>query len=46
MLRSSIRAWDPESPAEDLLAVLDSCFASLAAGLPHPEADDPVHSAR
>ncbi|WP_432108006.1 TetR/AcrR family transcriptional regulator [Streptomyces sp. AA1529] len=46
VLRSSIRAWDPESPAEDLLAVLDSCFASLAAGLPHPEADDPVHSAR
>ncbi|MGI5347720.1 TetR/AcrR family transcriptional regulator [Streptomyces sp. CA-250714] len=45
VLRSSIRAWDPESPAEELLATLDSCFASLAAGLPQPEGDDPAHSA-
>ncbi|NGO69075.1 TetR/AcrR family transcriptional regulator [Streptomyces boncukensis] len=35
-LRASIGAWDPESPAEDLLAVLDECFRSLAAGLPMP----------
>ncbi|MFI8848624.1 TetR family transcriptional regulator [Streptomyces sp. 891-h] len=46
VLRASIRAWDPESPAEELLATLDSCFDSLAAGLPQPEGDDPVRSAR
>ncbi|NSC24855.1 TetR family transcriptional regulator [Streptomyces albus subsp. chlorinus] len=46
VLRSTIRAWDPESPAEELLAMLDSCFTSLADGLPAPEGEDPVHSAR
>ncbi|GAA2634435.1 TetR/AcrR family transcriptional regulator [Streptomyces axinellae] len=36
-LRASIRAWDPESSAEQLLAMLDEGFNSLAAGLPAPE---------
>ncbi|MEU5837167.1 TetR family transcriptional regulator [Streptomyces diacarni] len=46
VLRSAIRAWDPESSAEDLLAMLDSCFDSLAAGLPEPTEGDPARSAR
>lgn len=35
-LRASIRAWDPESSAEALLAMVDECFDSLGAGLPEP----------
>ncbi|CAL9617028.1 TetR/AcrR family transcriptional regulator [Streptomyces sp. enrichment culture] len=42
VLRSAIRAWDPESSTEELLAMLDSCFASIAAGLPEPPGDDPA----
>ncbi|MDJ1131157.1 TetR/AcrR family transcriptional regulator [Streptomyces iconiensis] len=35
-LRASIRTWDPESSADELLAMLDECFAALGAGLPEP----------
>ncbi|MET9859376.1 TetR/AcrR family transcriptional regulator [Streptomyces smyrnaeus] len=45
VLRSSIRAWDPESPTEELLDMLDSCFASLAAGLPQPSGGEGVRPA-
>ncbi|WP_326686617.1 MULTISPECIES: TetR family transcriptional regulator [unclassified Streptomyces] len=38
-LRASIRAWDPETSAEQLLAMLEEGFVSLAAGLPEPEPD-------
>lgn len=46
VLRSAIRAWDAESSAGELLAMLDSCFASLAAGLPAPAGNDPLRPAR
>ncbi|GAA2093412.1 TetR/AcrR family transcriptional regulator [Streptomyces albiaxialis] len=35
-LRASIGAWDPDTSAEELIAVLDECFGSLAGGLRPP----------
>ena len=35
-LRTSIGSWDPDTPAEELIATLDACFDALAGGLRPP----------
>lgn len=35
-VRTAIWSWDPDSPTEELLAMLDSCCEAFAAGLPEP----------